>query len=90
MEKTTEIQLQHSIKVDGEDVTVLTIRHPKARDFRTLGGLDKPFSVLLDFAAVLANVPPSSIDQLEVDDMNKVVGVVGGFLGKSPVTGMKL
>lgn len=83
----TEIKLSHPIKVNGEETSVLNIRRPKARDFREIGNMDKPFDAMLDFAASLADVPPSSIDQLDVDDVPKVIEVVSGFLGKFPETG---
>jgi hypothetical protein len=89
MEQVIEIPLQHPIKALDEEVAILKIRRPKAKDFRALGSFDKPYAALLDFAAALADLPPSVIDRLDVDDVPKVVGVVSGFLGQFPATGMK-
>lgn len=86
MEKI-KIQLKHPIQANGQEVSVLELRRPKAKDFREIGSFDKPFSALLDFAAVLAEVPPSAIDELDVDDVPTVIEVVSGFLGKFPGTG---
>lgn len=90
MDKITEIKLQCPIMVDGEEVLVLKIRRPKGKDYRAMGNFNKPISAILDFAAVLADVPPSSIDQLDADDVQNVTEVVSRFLEKSPVTGPKL
>ena len=88
-ETVTEITLTYPIKVGDEALTILRIRRPKAKDFREIGNMDKPFDAMLDFAASLADIAPSAIDQLDVDDVPKVIEVVSGFLGKFPEIGKK-
>lgn len=84
-----KISLSQPIKVNGIETKELVIRRPKARDFREIGSLDKPFSAMLDFAAQLADIPPKDIDDLDVEDVPKVIEVISGFLGQFPGTGTK-
>lgn len=81
------IELQHPIKFGDETITSLTLRRPKAKDFRSLTDMSKPFAAMLDFAATLAELPPAAVDLIDVDDVPKVIEVVSGFLGKFPATG---
>lgn len=84
-----EIKLAHPFTFGNEEISVLRLRRPKARDFREIGSFDKPFAAMLDFAASLADLAPAAIDQLDVEDVPKVVEVVSGFLGQFPATGTK-
>ncbi len=77
-----------NIKAHGEPITELKLRRPKGKDYRKLKNPHEPVSMLLDFAAHLASVPPSTIDDLDSDDVAKVIDAVSGFLGTFPVTGM--
>lgn len=81
--------LNEPIEAHGVEVTELSIREPKGRDFKKLGeaSMATPFRMILDFAAVLADVPPSAIDELCTADVQQVMEVVGPFLGESPGTG---
>ncbi len=84
-----EIQLTtKNIKAHGEPISALKLRRPKGRDFRKLKNPNEPVSMLLDFAAHLAGVPPSTVDDLDSEDVARVLEAVSGFLGKFPVTGM--
>ena len=86
---TIEIPLTtKNIKAHGEPISMLKLRRPKGRDFRKLRNPHEPVSMLLDFAAHLAGVPPSTVDELDADDVAKVIEAVSGFLGTFPVTGM--
>lgn len=85
--ETTVIKLTVPVQALGEAITDLHIRRPKGKDFRKLRDLDSPVGATLDFAAYLAEVPASTIDELDAEDVGKVLEVVGGFLGKSLPTG---
>lgn len=82
-----EIKLSAPILVDGRSVTVLRLRRPKARDLRVIKNMLDQMSGMLDLAAACADVPPSSIDQLELPDTNAVLEVIAGFMQPSPETG---
>ena len=49
--------------------------------------MDKPFDMILDFAAALTDLTPAVLDRLDVEDMPKLIEVVSGFLGGFPGTG---
>jgi hypothetical protein len=85
----TSITLKEPIQAHGETITTLEIRNPKGKDFKKISGaaMEAPFKMILDFAAILADVPPSALDELGVEDVEAVCAVVGPFLGKSPATG---
>ena len=84
-----EVRLQEPIQAHGEDVDVLRIRKPKGKDFKKISeqSMSTPFRMILDFAAILADVPPSALDELCAEDVKRVMEVVGPFLGEFPATG---
>lgn len=82
-----EIKLAQPIAYGDKTISVLTLRRPKAGDFRGLKGMDQPFDMILDFSASLSDLSPAIIDRIDVEDMPKLIEVVSGFLGAFPVTG---
>jgi len=82
-----EIALKHPVEFGGEKIEKLTLRRPTAKDFRPLKSMEFPFAMMLDFAASLANLPAAALDNLDVDDVPRVLEAVGGFLGGFPGTG---
>jgi hypothetical protein len=77
------IHLDQPIYVNNKPVDTLTMRRPKARDLRTFdqaagGDMAKMF-ILLE---ALTNVPESSLDEMDIDDFAKVMGVLQGFTEK--------
>lgn len=84
---TIDIKLTQPIIFGDETISVIKIRRPKAKDFRSITDMTKPFSSMLDFAASLADLPPAAIDMVDVDDVPEIVSVVSGFLEKFPVIG---
>lgn len=87
MSTEIEIKLAHPVKVGEEEITVLKLRHPKARDLRALGAPDKPFAMMLDLAIALSDLPRSVVDGLELEDAMNVVEAVSGFLPQLRPTG---
>lgn len=80
--RETIIELTTPIDAHGEQVTRLTMRHPKAKELRDLPiKQNMVMGDLYGVAAACADVPPSSIDQLDAGDLMKVMEVVGSFLG---------
>ncbi len=81
-----EVTLKDGIKVNGDLTKKLTFREPRAGDFRGIkitlgeGGLTFQTDAALDLAAKLAEVPPSSINQLSFLDMIAVAGAAAPFL----------
>lgn len=84
---TIEIPLKHPIPYGKESIDKLVLRRPRAGDFRGLKGPDKPFDMILDFAATLSDLSPGVVDRIDVEDMPALIEVVSGFLGGFPATG---
>jgi hypothetical protein len=88
MNEPIEIVLTHPIPYGESTLSKLTLRRPKAGDFRALKGVDRPFAMIIDLAAVLSDQTPAILDRLDGEDMPKLVEVVGGFLGVFRAIGM--
>lgn len=73
------LTLSEPVKFGDEELSTLTIRWPKGRDFRAVKSAT-PIGMALDLAAELCDVPPSVIDDLAADDTKAVMGIVGPFL----------
>jgi len=80
-----DLELKEVVEAYGESISKLTFRSPKGKDFKKISGasLDLPFAAILDFAATLADVPPSTMDELCAEDVNAVAELIGPYLGKS-------
>jgi hypothetical protein len=89
------LELSKPIPAFGESVGVLEFREPTVKEVRKLG---LPYNIIpkgdgmvmeirvdaiLSYASLLADVPPSSIDQLALGDLPGVQGVIMGFFGAS-------
>lgn len=90
----TTIKLDTPIQAHGEPVEELTLRRPTTRECRQIGLLpyrfekDESVGVNLDVAAkyivVCAGIPSSSVEQLEVADLNTVAWALVAFFMVSP------
>jgi len=89
MSEPIKIKLSAPIKAHDDDINELVIRSPKGKDFKKITGnsVDRPFELILDFAAHLAGIPPSSMNDLESQDVAAIVEVVGPFLDAFRPTG---
>jgi hypothetical protein len=82
-------KLQAAIEAHGEPLTELTLRRPTVQEVRTIKALpykiDKNEEVSLDmdiaakYIAVCAGIPPSSVNQLDLSDLNALSWAVAGF-----------
>jgi len=81
------IELKEPIKFGSELVTELRIRQPKAKDFRGLP-MAPQFGDILDLAGRLSGQPRPIIDELDLDDLTRVVEVVGSFMPGGGGTGL--
>lgn len=83
------IALANPIEAHGESLSQLTFRRPTAQEARAIKALpykiDKHEEVSLDleiaakYIAVCAGIPPSSVDQLDLSDINKLSWKVASF-----------
>ena len=89
MTATTEYNLNVPIKAHGEELQSLTIRRPTTQEVRAIKALpykiDKSEDVSLDmdvackYLAVCAGIPQSSVDQLDLSDLNALAWMLAGF-----------
>mgnify|MGYP001047536714 CR=1 FL=1 len=80
---TTPIPLQYPVEIDGAKVDQLKIRRPKVRDMIDAekgGGGNAEIEVRL--FANLCEVPPATIEELDMSDYQAVQGVYTGFLSQ--------
>jgi hypothetical protein len=80
------VKLEEPIQFGSRTIDELTLRKPKAKDMRQFP-LNPQMGDMLDLASRLAGEPTSIIDELSVQDMTRVVEVIGDFLGASQATG---
>lgn len=83
------VKLQVSIEAHGETVRELTLRRPTVQEVRAIKALpykigkDEEVSLDMDVAAkyiaVCAGIPPSSVNQLDLADLNSLSWAVAGF-----------
>ena len=81
--------LQVAIEAHGEPLTQLNLRRPTVQEVRAIKALpykiDKNEEVSLDmdvaakYIAVCAGIPPSSVNQLDLADLNALSWMVAGF-----------
>jgi hypothetical protein len=89
MAATTEHKLNVPIKAHGEELQVLDIRRPTTQEVRAIKVLpyriDKSDEVSLDmdaackYLAVCAAIPQSSVEQLDLSDLNALAWMIAGF-----------
>lgn len=75
------VRLTQPVIVDGETLQEISLRRPKVRDrlaVERMGNSDAEKEVAL--IANLAELPPSSIEELDLADYAKVQGVLQDFL----------
>ena len=86
---TTTHTLSAPIQAHGETLVELTIRRPTVQDCRAIKSLpyhiDKDVAVSLDldvaakYLGVCAAIPPGSVDQLDLSDLNRFAWLIAGF-----------
>lgn len=86
-DSTRSVKLREPIQFGSETITELTLRKPKAKDFRNMPA-EPNVGDLLNLAGRLSGQPPSVIDELGVDDMLEVLGIVEVFIAGGRATGI--
>ncbi|KTC37237.1 MAG: phage tail assembly protein [Pseudomonas sp.] len=86
---TQVVKLQVAIEAHGESLDELTLRRPTVQEVRSIKALpyriDKSEEVSLDmdvaakYIAVCAGIPPSSVNQLDLADLNGLSWAVASF-----------
>lgn len=79
---TTPIDLEYPVEVDGVQVSTLAMRRPTVADqlaFEEGKGTEAKKTVHM--MAALCDVPPATIQQLDIVDFQKLANVMAGFTG---------
>ena len=82
----TIIKLTQSIKIDGKEISEITLRRPKVRDRLAVDRLAVDRSNLSDaekevqLIANLSDVPREAIEELDLADYSKIQKVLSDFL----------
>ncbi len=79
--KGAEVKLAHPIMDSGEELTVLKMRRPKARDLMVMDGHEGNIARTVALIAQLSDRPDDVIFELEAVDFNKASDLVADFLG---------
>jgi hypothetical protein len=86
---TISVKLDTPATHGNKTVDTLTFRKPKARDLIAAEAVSKGGGELARTVATLASmadVPYQLMQELEVEDLNRVVAEVGPLLGESPAS----
>jgi Phage tail assembly chaperone proteins, E, or 41 or 14 len=71
----------------GEPLTALTLRRPKAKDFRAMDNAKGEIGKSLALAGQLSGIPAPLLDNLDGSDFIELSEAVQGFLKPSQATG---
>ncbi len=75
------VKLQYPITVDGQEVTEIALRRPKVRDMLAVEKLEGSDGAReLRLLANLAELPPETLEELDVADYQALQQVYAGFL----------
>lgn len=83
------VELRNAAGDVTETVTALTLRRLKGRDMRALDGAKGNGSMLLAMLGASAGMPPSTVDQLDAEDVAAAGELIADFLGGSLLTGVR-
>jgi hypothetical protein len=72
-----------------ETIAELRLRRLKGRDMRVLDKAAGGGSMTLALLSASAELPPSTVDQLDAEDVTAAGEIVAGFLGGSLPTGAR-
>lgn len=87
------VKLTTPIKAHGEETSVLTLRKPTTPDIREIGmpfaftgegTTDIKMQAIARYISKLGSIPMGSVDQLSVEDLSELMGVILGFFGNAP------
>lgn len=82
----TTIKLDDPISYGSETISSLELRKPKAKDMRGLP-LQMGMDDMLKLAGRVSGQPDSVIDELSINDLGRVMEVVGNFMQAGRATG---
>lgn len=86
---TETIKLKYPIDVDGVQTDTLKLRRPKVRDIKLMDSFSGDIEKGIQLIAVLCEIPPASVEDLDADDFGVVSKKVGDFMPSAgPMSGL--
>ncbi|WP_286998188.1 MULTISPECIES: phage tail assembly protein [Comamonas] len=93
MGRTKVVTLSQPIKAHDQEVKALELRRPTVAEVRKIGCLPyrlRPDGLMFDpdteitaqYLVVCAGIPPSSVDQIELSDFNKLAWQICNFFAQ--------
>jgi len=87
-ERVAVVTLKHPVSHGSEEIKELVAeRRLQAKDFRGIKSTEIKFDDMLTMISRLFAIPPSVVNELDVEDMMAASEVINGFFGTSPRTG---
>lgn len=72
------IPLKTPVMAFGEEINELKLRRPKGKDLRAITSTN-PMGMMLELIAAIADVPPSTVDMIDAEDIMTLAQVVAPF-----------
>ena len=82
----TKIVLQHPIKMDGVEVSELSLRRPKVRDLERMDKQPGQIAKAVTMVADLAELSPDQVREIDGEDFIAIAELLGDFLAAAPAT----
>lgn len=92
-ERSHKITLSYPIEWEGGSASEIILQRPKVRILKEIdqavSGAENDFDAGIITISILSGLPVEAIDDLDVDDFEKISEVVDGFFpqGKAPPNG---
>lgn len=81
------LDLKNSAGEVVESIRTLQLRRLSGRDMRALDNAKGNGSMLLTLVSKSSGLPPSTVDEMDAEDVTNAGAIVAGFLGGSLPTG---
>lgn len=82
------INLKHPIEANGEELKTITLPDRlKAKHLRVTDNAKGDVGKMLALIGEIAQIPPSAVDELDVEDIMAIAEKLGLSLGEFPGTG---
>ncbi len=93
MSDTIVYELKHPVELRGKDgallekITSLSLKRPKGKHLKATDRVQGEAAKTLALIAAVAEIPPSTADELDGEDVAALGEMVEGFLGARRATG---
>ncbi|HXG47685.1 MAG TPA: phage tail assembly protein [Methylomirabilota bacterium] len=89
MSQEKVFKLKEPLQANGETITELKLKKPKAKALRAFDRAQGDIAGSFELISDLAGIPPSAVDELDVEDIAEIMAWVSGFFPKSLLGGKR-